>query len=733
MITISLDESGTFEHNSKPLGDVVMIAGIVYDDHDNEGELEEEKSRIKNFFKQICEKHDAVYPKALHCGSDQDDNVSLIKQEYKNALVEFFREGKYMGNPVRSANGKERDRTCGTYYVYALVKSRDGKKALRSENISNAANDDMTSNLYLHMSEDALSRLLFYNNVFIDHEKVSFDLATRVYMGEVDEDISAYQKMGHGSNNVPNGKRVYLTNSDVYRTALERDMLSETENDIDIDTLQARSIDYKNANSGHELLYMADAVCSYLEYGTAYKENRGYLRSVWDKMNRLTEDAPLMFVYDDVDTEFVRAWRQAESGDIYNALSIAFDAFHLGNEAAEFYESIWKKELCKRIEKKADAGSLDMAIRKYSQSTRTNNINQQKLIFIFEELERLANKIAFRSTQEKSVLYELYDAGISAYNHIGNPEKAKECSEKCREYARFVGIERELRNRNKIAVGLCDSFRFKEAEELIITSYEYYRTTYEAQKKLFGENSEFNKSEYGIVCSQLGQIYGYMLDPRSEEFLQKALQLMERETADYYITESYLLHYYLAVKNKEKYENYAEEYFGGNTDLQKQLEYLVREGSVTQNAIISLKFAMYVYLKSVYVFYMEEIPHELLVQLLNIEGTIERICEEGKKQMNGHPWELSYKYLAMIAFQSKHPEQAETYRKKMNSRVAAGGNTIEAIKLFGNLELDRLQMPGIYVDSTRDKLWEIIQTENPEIKLEQTFEAMEKVVTYTYR
>ena len=48
---------------------------------------------------------------------------------------------------------------------------------------------------------------------------------------------------------------------------------------------------------------------------------------------------------------------------------------------------------------------------------------------------------------------------------------------------------------------------------------------------------------------------------------------MEKDMADYYITLSYLLHYYLQTKEKEKYEKYAKDYFGGYEDLEEQLIY----------------------------------------------------------------------------------------------------------------------------------------------------------------
>ena len=53
--------------------------------------------------------------------------------------------------------------------------------------------------------------------------------------------------------------------------------------------------------------------------------------------------------------------------------------FHLASEAASFYEQVWAKALYEQMAKKADPSSLTMAIRKYAQSTRNNNINQVQI------------------------------------------------------------------------------------------------------------------------------------------------------------------------------------------------------------------------------------------------------------------------------------------------------------------------------------------------------------------
>ena len=736
MITISLDEKGAFENNLNRTGPIVMIAGIVYDDKDDDKDAEREKSRIKNYFDDICLSESATYPQALHWGSAPDYKVRAVKDKYMKTLGEFLKEGKNNGKTVLSDDGMPRS---GEYYVYALVKSRKGKPELIKAEISNLINENNASNLYMHMVEDTISRLLFHNMIFSKKSEVTLDLATRVFVTDAVNDVSAHTSLGQSAKNkTVNGEHktfVYLTNQDVFRTALERDMLlEENDNEVHIEHLMVRSIDYYNANAGHEFLYMADAVCTYLGEDNNYGINKKYLEKVWERMDKLIGNRRMLFSYDIVDTYFVKAWRSVSAGYIYSALSFAYDAFHEVSEAAVFYKTNWETILYDRIAEKIGAGELAEAIRKINGYSQRNNINQEKLVYLFESLEQIIEKSSLDDLQTRAVLYDFYDVGVTAYNHVGKTEKAAECIEKCKHYETFIGIDRVLRNRNKQAVGICDSFRYKEAERLILPSYEYYTTTYETEKNLFGEESKCNSLEYAIVCSQLGQIYSYMCDVRAEKMFQKSLSMMEKGSADYYITLSYFLHYYLQIKDKEKYENCAKDYFGGNEDLEQQLVYIIEEGSKEHNAKISLKFAIFLYVKAINAFYIDSLTQSLVLKLADIKKTIEQIDKKGLEQLNGHPWEISYKYLAIIAVKNKQFTAAANYQKEIVNFKDEKGPIIDLILLLGDIEITKLRSPEVKLDSKIEEACKLIKQINPNIEgWDNSLEAIYKVVTYTYQ
>ena len=189
MITISLDEAGVFENNLNATGTVMMIAGIVYDDKGDLDDVKREKSRIRNYFETICSEENAQYPQALHWGSAPNNAVIRVKNGYMKTLNEFLKDGTHNGQYISSHDGKTRT---GVYYVYCMAKSRKGKPELIKTEVSNLVNESNASNLYMHMVEDVISRLLFYNMDFIDQKEVSLDLATRVDVTEYGVDISSH-------------------------------------------------------------------------------------------------------------------------------------------------------------------------------------------------------------------------------------------------------------------------------------------------------------------------------------------------------------------------------------------------------------------------------------------------------------------------------------------------------------------------------------------------------------
>ena len=193
----------------------------------------------------------------------------------------------------------------------------------------------------------------------------------------------------------------------------------------------------------------------------------------------------------------------------------------------------------------------------------------------------------------------------------------------------------------------------------------YHELLLAMKKEIFNDEC-YESLNHAIALSQRGQVYAFLEDNRAEEDFLSALYTMDFETPDRLITESYLLHYYISSGNRERYEEYAKEYFEGRTVPEEQFDYLIRAG-VGANARFSLKYALFVWVKALHTFYLDSVPASLIDKIKDIEMTLTVLKNGAEKQINGHPWEMIYKYLVLIMLKYNEPEAAEVYINKLQA------------------------------------------------------------------
>jgi hypothetical protein len=218
---------------------------------------------------------------------------------------------------------------------------------------------------------------------------------------------------------------------------------------------------------------------------------------------------------------------------------------------------------------------------------------------------------------------------------------------------------------------LCDSLEFDKATEIAKETYEYYERIFEIQKSIYG-NDNANVHDFGIINSQLGQCFAYSNNKEAEKSFKAALDLFDKGTPDYYQTESYLLHYYIQVGDSKNYSFYAKEFFGGNDDFLKQLEYVVNEGLKKSDPLISMRFALFVFIKGIYRFYLEDLCGGMADKIIHLESTLKDIDNRVEDHFTGYPWILIYKYLSLICI-SKNSEMSRDYLKKIKISQASFG------------------------------------------------------------
>lgn len=754
MIIISLDEQGDFEKLSgeKVHGTPAFIGGILYDDKEIPGDFENEKQRINRYLKCVCAQAGAVYPKDLHVDNLLSNHkiVKAVKTKLSETLGQFFQKGSLPedgGSLVQSLNRMEERK--GEYHIFALLNSGIGKRELQKRTTSELVRESFASNLYVHMAEEIVERLIFHNPL-IDVERVRLDLATRRVVLEGEDcrkKAEEYIRLGYKEDLDPahkmSGRRIFLlTNADNYRTAIEREMLNSEQHKIHIDRIGVKSIYYGHETENYrmEFLYLADIICSVIGFRLDTSSPQALVSDFKERADRLIGHAKnLIFTYDPIDIYFKKAWRKLEEKDYYEALSIAYDGMESDSTFSGYYRTVWFSKLEAKILKEEDAIAYGVAIKKLYDSARTNNLRQDKLLYIFNCLERMERNMKFKNEEEKAELYSLYDTGVSAYCHVGDSQKAEFYFGKCKQHAKFIGLERYLATLNKVVVFLCDWFQYKKALDLAQEDVLYHDELLEMKKMVFGEEIQ-ESAERSKALSQLGQVYAYLRDAEAESVFLKALEgLGERYTPDFLQTESYLLHYYIEMGEKEKYDERARMYFGNQSNLRKQLQYIFSEGSKT-NPIFSMKFALYVYIKGIYSFHLDDIGESLLEKLCNIEDTLKQAGNITLRERNGHPWEIIYKYLALIALKKGRLNDAERNIQNANNILQYRGITLDLICWFGTMEYTyqkgdweaiekMLEAPPRSLEETNALRHKLAQQENAKMKYEYL---QSQVMTYMY-
>lgn len=747
MLTISLDEQGDFENmtnNNAP----IFIGGIIYNDLDLENERDNEKKRINAYLESVCTSVGENYPGDLHVrsypgGGNNSAAVRKVKIKLGETLTEFFTKGTFGGEALLKDSRGDAIIRKGRYHFFIMLKSIEGKKNLLGNHVSELIKDDYAGNLYVHMAEDIVSRIIFHNPIITDMGKIRVELATRrIVLEGADRNVelAKYLKIGYKEDtehSTPKSRVVLLTNVDNYRTTLEREMLETNKNNIVIDRISVKSIHYAHRTNNMEFLYLSDILCSVLGFEPKGDKPKEWLKEFSEDIEGYTgHKEHLIFAYDSIDNYYKRAYKCYEEKDYYGALSIAFEAGRIPGEFTEFYGKVWFRQLRKKIGEECDLSAYVIAVRKFQASVLNNNVNQEKLIYIYNTLAVIKDNISFERKDEQVVLYDLYDTAVAAFCHVGDVKRARECYTECKKYARYVGIERYLRTRNKVVVMLSDALLFDEALAIARENIEYHKQFLIMRKEIFKDDALDDSLGYAIALSQLGQIQASLRMPEARESFMEALNGMDKDSANYLITQSYLLHHYIDMGDKTAYEELSIEYFGCNTDLEKQFEYIVSEGKKEKNARFSLKFAMYLYIKGIYTFYMDEVSNRLINKLLDIEKSIKKISSIALKQINGHPWELIFKYIALIAIKKGKTENLDSYRYNTSSTIDTEGLIINVMENFGLAQIADALGDIKARDEYAGKALMDICHENDRIepvKKSEAYDKLDKIITYMYR
>lgn len=689
MITIALDEYGQFEKTGKNGNkQLVFIAGLVYDDKGSSNDAENEKARLDLFFKKVAKSVRCRYPEDLHLNSGRNNynRITEFEGALEAALPEFLEKGYFKGKPVDNVKRK------GYYRFVMMLKSERGKSKLNETGTSDIIKDSYASNLYMNMAYSIVSRLAFHNPLDLEIKKVNFELPTRK-LGVADitaKGKEEFQRFGHKEKDTKSGTKVYhIADESNYKAAIVRKVSELGRYDLQVHQLSVDSINYNvrgKATEKYVFLYLSDMLCSILQHNKSGQTFADIQQSFIKKANELLPSKEhLFFAYDDIDDILEAAIRAYQEKDYYKTLALLFKSKGIKSTFKEFYWKQWFPKVEQWIEEATDQDSIEAAILQFSRYSRSNLLQQDELIYLYDMLEPLVQKL----DETNSHKYKFYDAGITAYNHIGDSKTAEACFVKCKEYLMYTHVEDYLETLNRRVVMLNDQYRYEEALETVDEALSYHELLSPLRSMLFSEQEVRNIGK-GRALSQRGQVLSYMRNPDAETSFKQALDEFDtpsddgtRYLMDYYITLSYRLHHYIDMGNRESYEKYAPRFFGGKQAVMDQYAYL-QNMTEEEEKNQSYKFAFYVFIKALYTFYADDINSDEKRILMKWAANPKDSTKA--KHLNGHPWELIYKYFALLSIRWDKPDYTEGFVERMQTIVDQKDAAIENIITAGLIE-----------------------------------------------
>lgn len=689
MITIALDEYGKFEkarNNSNK--QLVFIAGLVYDDKGSSNDAENEKVRLDLFFNKVAKSVRCKYPEDLHLnsGCNNYNRIAEFEGALDAALPEFLEKGYFKGKPVDNVKRK------GYYRFVMMLKSERGKSKLNETGTSDIIKDSYASNLYMNMAYSIVSRLAFHNPFDLEIKKVNFELPTRK-LGVADltaKGKKEFQKLGHKERKTDGGAKVYhIADESNYKAAIVRKVSELGRYDLQVHQLSVDSINYNvrgKATEKYVFLYLSDMLCSIFQHNKSGQTFADIQQSFIKKAKELLPSKEhLFFAYDDIDDIFEEAIRAYQEKDYYKTLALLFKSKGIKSTFKDFYWKQWFPMVEQWIEESTDRDSIEAAILQFSRYSRSNLLKQDELVYLYDMLESLVQKL----DETNSHKYKFYDAGITAYNHIGDSKTAEACFEKCKEYLVYTHVEDYLETLNRRVVMLNDQYRYEEALETVDEALLYHDELDSLRNMLFSRKEVPNIGK-GRTLSQRGQVLSYMRNPEAETSFKQALDEFDtpsddstRYSMDYYITLSYQLHYYIDMGNRESYEKYAPRFFGGKQAVMDQYAYL-QNMTEEEEKNQSYKFAFYVFIKALYTFYADDINSDEKRTLIKWAANPKDSAKA--KHLNGHPWELIYKYFALLSIRWDKPDYTEGFVARMQTIVDQKYVAIENIITAGLIE-----------------------------------------------
>lgn len=429
-----------------------------------------------------------------------------------------------------------------------------------------------------------------------------------------------------------------------------------------------------------------------------------------------------------------------EEGHIFEALSLIYQAHQKG-------ERDWLQDALTNLQKHIRKESFAYACEELDQALCTNNRDDDELLFIFRQLEDIKEH-RLLDFEDKRVLFLLYHAATAIFNHKADRKMVKAYKERCEQYGHVKDvsadekISQELRERTSEM----DCFHYQDALEKTNQILEKATIIRQETRKLseqYGYHiSGISDLAYGRILSTKGQCLAYLRDPQAGDIFEEAMNYMD--VPNKRITQSYYLHHLLDIKDQERYETVAYDYFHHQSDLLEQFYCLVKRSSADQDAEYSLPYALNVYIRALFTFYLDEIPEKIKEGILNgtLWGDMVGLNYNLKRQVTAHPWEMIYKYLMLICEHYGKHLQSQLYQENIDrflqsvtkEKLTETKDVVEYIVEYGYVEYYNTIHDELRKRRWLEKLYEELQKDPlvPKLSLSDHEDDLKQFFTFSF-
>lgn len=417
---------------------------------------------------------------------------------------------------------------------------------------------------------------------------------------------------------------IFTASADTYAVAaitarmfLGKDFLSKTEK---LDVGYSRELIYHGQNPILDILLRKFLICG-LEYSEDYRfTDAGKMRKTLSAL-----------------MESIQAYK---TSDYYGLFELAYSM--LASRGEINVDGL-----------KFDGRSFSASVAALSGSLYQREPNVEKCLFIFELLWKMKKK--FLAQIWSGDLISLIKSGIACYNHVGQSRKAYALFEELEGMKQQIHVLEYLSIRNRAAVFLADSYRYAKACEMMrenVSQLEKIKDTYKKTAQNLGmEAADCHQvTDLARSYSALGQYMTFLrlwdsendilLRGDPEAVFLKAIQEFGKQTINQNITYSHLLHYAIQRKDekgKQIFEKYRKAYFGREGNIFEQIDETLEK--------CEFKYELYVLLKAIYTYYIEEVNGEFAEKIYGMLRNGKLInCKE-------HPIELIYRYMGLILYE----------------------------------------------------------------------------------